>query len=81
MIYQLLAAGLFLTSCSPQEAFIAQEVLHEASVAEQAIEADLSGPTAPPYKRKEIDDRTAPKVAKRLHDDVTRPQGKPKRWI
>jgi len=34
-------------ACTPQEAFIAQEVLHEASVAEQAIENDLRGASAP----------------------------------
>jgi hypothetical protein len=56
-IKSLLIIGtcLGLASCTPFEREVAEEVLHEASVAEQAVEADLKGtvyvpqygPTAP----------------------------------
>jgi hypothetical protein len=36
------------TSCTPAEVMLVEEVAHEASVAEQAIEADLRGPRKPP---------------------------------
>lgn len=42
---------LFLTwACTPMEREIAEEVLHEASVAEQAIEADLEGKVYTPQQ-------------------------------
>jgi len=78
---KLLISGMFLTSCTPQEAYIAEEVMHECSVAEQAIEDDLMGAGAPEFNRPRIDDRTAPVIKKPIHDNYTRPNGRKNKQI
>lgn len=54
----LILLPLLLTSCTPFEREIAEEVCHEASVAERAIEADLNhpmyGPECPGMENKAI---------------------------
>jgi len=65
----IIGTCLGLASCTPWEREVAEEVLYEASVAEQAVEADLKGtvyvpqygPTAPTRTpAPAIDDRTGP---------------------
>jgi hypothetical protein len=71
----IIGACLGLASCTPQEAVIAEEVVIESIKAEQAIQEAITKPRAPPVERKKVDDRTAPvQIAKRTHDDVTRPK-------
>jgi hypothetical protein len=44
IIYLIFATCLFLTACTPAAVQIAEEVIHEASVAENAIEQDIECP-------------------------------------
>lgn len=75
MMYQLLVAGLLLTSCTPQEAIVVEEVVHEGMEIEQTIQEAIKKPRAPPKEKRKKDDRTAPvEMKKERHDDVTRPR-------
>lgn len=70
-----ICACLGLSSCTPQEAIIVEEVVHEGMEIEQEIQAAIAKPRAPPKEKRKRDDRTAPiEMKKERHDDVTRPK-------